>query len=310
MNILELYNMINLTKNECYQLGDRKDYIFYNINNVYAFCENNIIPDKIIVDRNSPVIIRTPYPKCCFAAKNIFIFSQEWKTDDLYKNFPKAFYKEYNSENYGPNSILLIVYVYEDNYKEGFYKKPIIYSYGIITLTEEYKFYSIYSGLTMDHIEAQLKLAYSRGKQKGIDQCNENFDKSMDDIHAFNDQFNTLFLETILLLNCKNIIVEDNKERVRKSTKKSVGQSAYKNIEYKQLCIEVPGISHKYNKNNIILSSKKLHMVSGHPAYYTKEKPLFGKYSGLVWVSAHMRGNKNKGEIKKSYKIKNIKAEK
>ena len=48
----------------------------------------------------------------------------------------------------------------------------------------------------------------------------------------------------------------------------------------------------------------RLHMCSGHFRLYTSEAPLFGKITGRFWIPAHMRGNKDLGEIKKSYNVK------
>src|SRR3990167_3444505 len=48
---------------------------------------------------------------------------------------------------------------------------------------------------------------------------------------------------------------------------------------------------------------KALHIVRGHPVTYTKEKPLFGKYSGTFWKPAHARGSIEQGAVLKDYKV-------
>jgi hypothetical protein len=45
------------------------------------------------------------------------------------------------------------------------------------------------------------------------------------------------------------------------------------------------------------------HVVRGHFAQYTAEKPLFGKYVGTFWRDAHTRGDKAAGEVAKDYTI-------
>lgn len=46
-----------------------------------------------------------------------------------------------------------------------------------------------------------------------------------------------------------------------------------------------------------------LHIVRGHFATYTEERPLFGKYSGTFWVPAHVRGSQEVGIVGKDYEI-------
>lgn len=46
-----------------------------------------------------------------------------------------------------------------------------------------------------------------------------------------------------------------------------------------------------------------LHVVRGHFATYTPEKPLFGKYVGTYWREAHTRGDIAAGEVAKDYEV-------
>jgi hypothetical protein len=43
------------------------------------------------------------------------------------------------------------------------------------------------------------------------------------------------------------------------------------------------------------------HLVRGHFARYSEEKPLFGKYVGTFWVTPHWRGDEEFGEVRKGY---------
>lgn len=46
-----------------------------------------------------------------------------------------------------------------------------------------------------------------------------------------------------------------------------------------------------------------LHLVRGHFATYTEQKPLFGKYAGRFWVPTHVRGSAEVGLIGKDYEV-------
>jgi len=48
---------------------------------------------------------------------------------------------------------------------------------------------------------------------------------------------------------------------------------------------------------------KREHMVRGHFRYYSPEKPLFGRTSGMIWIPAHERGESDIGQIKKDYEV-------
>lgn len=45
------------------------------------------------------------------------------------------------------------------------------------------------------------------------------------------------------------------------------------------------------------------HHVRGHFRYYTEERPLFGRVSGMIWVPAHDRGSGKLGQIDKGYLV-------
>jgi hypothetical protein len=50
-------------------------------------------------------------------------------------------------------------------------------------------------------------------------------------------------------------------------------------------------------------AGKREHEVRGHFRYYSPERPLFGRISGMVWVPAHRRGEDTIGKIKKDYEV-------
>jgi len=68
------------------------------------------------------------------------------------------------------------------------------------------------------------------------------------------------------------------------------------------LKIKAPGKKHK-NGEAKDLYYNRIHLCRGHFKEYTKEKPLFGKYTGTYWWQPTMRGNKKKGVIHKDYEV-------
>jgi hypothetical protein len=48
---------------------------------------------------------------------------------------------------------------------------------------------------------------------------------------------------------------------------------------------------------------RRAHVVRGHFKYYSPERPLFGRYSGMIWVSDHERGKPELGAIRKDYMV-------
>lgn len=48
---------------------------------------------------------------------------------------------------------------------------------------------------------------------------------------------------------------------------------------------------------------RREHIVRGHFRYYTEERPLFGRVSGMVWVPEHERGERDAGRIRKDYEV-------
>lgn len=50
-------------------------------------------------------------------------------------------------------------------------------------------------------------------------------------------------------------------------------------------------------------SKKALHLVRGHFAVYTPERPLLGKFVGQVWRAPHWRGIEDEGVVTKDYEV-------
>lgn len=48
---------------------------------------------------------------------------------------------------------------------------------------------------------------------------------------------------------------------------------------------------------------RALHLVRGHFATYTPDRPLFGKVAGTFWVPSHVRGSAERGAVISDYRI-------
>lgn len=106
------------------------------------------------------------------------------------------------------------------------------------------------------------------------------------------------------LMHCKNVSIED-----RLPTRQQRRQAERKGeplLRYRELVIDpnrqqsTTGGSEKPAGP----SSKSLHIARGHFATYTEDKPLFGKYTGMFWRPAHVRGNADVGAVFKDYRVK------
>jgi len=53
----------------------------------------------------------------------------------------------------------------------------------------------------------------------------------------------------------------------------------------------------------VAAASRREHIVRGHFRYYAPERPLFGRYSGMVWIAEHHRGDPDAGSIRKDYLV-------
>jgi hypothetical protein len=58
-----------------------------------------------------------------------------------------------------------------------------------------------------------------------------------------------------------------------------------------------------YGEKSGLSRDQRRHIVRGHFAHYTEEKPLFGKHVGRFWVPQFMKGKAKFGEVEKSYQL-------
>ena len=98
----------------------------------------------------------------------------------------------------------------------------------------------------------------------------------------------------------KNVMIIDNIGNKKKKGHGSTVRLMYSNVDI-SMKPRINYIHDKSNGNHDGDNGENHHKVThrrrGHFKYYTKERPLFGRYSGLVWVDDTII-NKNKGELK------------
>jgi hypothetical protein len=123
----------------------------------------------------------------------------------------------------------------------------------------------------------------------------------------FNEGSGTFGIPLLLalsFLHCKNVVRHDTTETDGPSSK-WLRRQRVPEIRYHVLDInpmkEVLRTEGGIDRNGI---KKALHICRGHFATYTEEKPLFGKYTGTVWVPAHIRGSADQGVVDKDYRVK------
>jgi hypothetical protein len=102
------------------------------------------------------------------------------------------------------------------------------------------------------------------------------------------------------LMHVKNVDVVDKPTRKRGKKQRRLRPDQL--IQWKTLEVRPGGVSESAGSG----SGESLtahHIVRGHFATYTADKPLFGKYVGTYWREAHARGDRKAGEVAKDYRV-------
>jgi len=120
---------------------------------------------------------------------------------------------------------------------------------------------------------------------------------------AKEDSTNDLsFLQgALLLLNCKNVHIEKEVAPV-KLNKKRCKKGKLPIFDYHILKVKLPQSKQDSHGVKVGLHNR-IHLCRGHFKEYTKDKPLFGKITGLWWWQPHVRGQNKDGIIIKDYEI-------
>jgi hypothetical protein len=107
----------------------------------------------------------------------------------------------------------------------------------------------------------------------------------------------------ISFLHCKNVTLVDRPipEKVRR---RRAARGYSPGTQFKELRVEpMRKILRTEGRSDEVGLKRALHICRGHFATYTEDKPLFGRTVGTFWVPAHVRGTKDAGEVRKSYKV-------
>jgi hypothetical protein len=111
-----------------------------------------------------------------------------------------------------------------------------------------------------------------------------------------------LVFYAITLMNCRNVELVDNplnrQQRRRNEQGKGIKTHSYYTLKIKPMgkVYEPTGEGNKGNKH-------RLHIMRGHFKTYSDDAPLFGKFTGTYYWGASVRGNADKGTIKKDYEV-------
>ncbi len=106
------------------------------------------------------------------------------------------------------------------------------------------------------------------------------------------------------LMNCKNISLQDV---VTSPSKRHHEMNRKHEIIFKVLMIDPMGKKRRKKSEAagpIREKFKRLHVCRGHMADYRKGNGLFGKYKGIYFVPAHVRGTPRDGIVVKDYEFK------
>jgi hypothetical protein len=116
--------------------------------------------------------------------------------------------------------------------------------------------------------------------------------------------YSMIHLEYVLsLLNCKNIVTEDNlpPEKLNKKRRQLGRQELF---TYKTLKVILPSQSRSSSASSKTNMHQRIHLCRGHFKEYAAENPLFGKHTGLYWWQPHVRGQNKDGIVMKDYDVK------
>jgi hypothetical protein len=72
---------------------------------------------------------------------------------------------------------------------------------------------------------------------------------------------------------------------------------------YHTLCLRPFGNEAEPSGMRMPTGERPLHLVRGHFARYTKDRPVFGKYAGTFWRPEHEAGNPAVAVVRKTYKL-------
>lgn len=209
--------------------------------------------------------VRLPYYSCWF--------DWEWKTSDN-KTLKICILSMADKENVNPieiHNIRMFCYQKEDGWRQS----PYVYT---IKNSEEIEI--------LRHFDTKFAFKSS---------------EIFLDSTTFDYKIISLFLYSLLLLNCKNIITKKivAPDKLNQKRKKKGRQELF---SYHTLLIKP--IGKKQESIPKRLWDNRIHLCRGHFKTYTKEKPLFGHIIGRFWWQPVVRGKNKKGIVLKDYEVR------
>jgi hypothetical protein len=106
------------------------------------------------------------------------------------------------------------------------------------------------------------------------------------------------------LMHCRNVEVRDRP--VSRQQRRMAERTGKPVITYKELAIDAfrKQVRYESEQSGDNQIKRALHICRGHFATYGEHNPLFGRLTGTFWRPMHVRGNKDAGEVHKTYKVK------
>lgn len=143
----------------------------------------------------------------------------------------------------------------------------------------------------------------ARGGLSGGNQFIDCLDEQANDSVLGTVNFVAPVYFALSLCHCKNVEIIDATDRYKQSDKWKRRQGC-PDIKYHVLEIETAKKTlRSIGNSDTVGFAKALHVVRGHFATYTEDKPLFGKIVGTVWKPSHARGDVKVGTVVKDYSI-------
>lgn len=148
----------------------------------------------------------------------------------------------------------------------------------------------------------KIEAHYGRQRQE-IEQHKAAVEHNYGLLSAGMQGYDSLLL-AMAFMHCKNVAITAV-EPPSKPSKKHMQKHGHPLTRYHVLQIEpMKQVLKVEGRSDEVGLKKALHIARGHFRTYSKEKPLFGKFAGTVWVSQHLRGSKDSGEVSKDYSVK------
>lgn len=301
---IEVYDKIEFMPDNLRDInfGEKSTYTKFCVNNIL---ENLRIKNSILSDFNHILSkeYRIPYYNTVLCTDEYSIFITKLYCNNM-KIFQPSMHRFDIDESIFYKTILVI---------EPFISKESlnhILSESVLEFLPEYiNPYRIYLLLDKNNILQYINYEIRHDNEYLFEHNLEKFqefkDNLADNLDIIIYKPLNLVIETLIMFSCK-----ESKETVEIEAQHHLHPTGkiLPKYEYRIITIEIPKeLTKAYNIESLEHNGirKRYHTVRGHARYYTEDKPLFGKYTGWVWIAPHVRGDRNLGVIDKDYNVVN-----